>query len=196
MIHRSRIFFALAIVLGAAICTYALINYHSSQPFNYAVGVSPIDKSMMQGQTISTNITVSYLQGTPQPVSLNVITNSESIQTILSNPTGIPKPNEPYTSNLTICISNSAKPDIYQITVTSNSNNQKHSSIYNMTIIDSEINVFGTFNVSSNESIFPYRLQFVSQQNYAIYSATLNYPSMQKTSTNQQQAIYNVNPSK
>ena len=147
----------------------------------------------MQGQTIKTNISVNYLQGIPQPVTLAVTGNSTTAQINLSNTTGSPRPNEPYTSNLTIQILDSAQSTMYSINITANSSNNKtYSSAYNLEILNNQIQVSGTVTTPSTDSIYPIKLQFVNLQTNVAYNGTLRFPSLTKPSTLQQQATYTV----
>ena len=195
MVIRNKIktfSLAAALLLILLVSTYFLINYPTSQPFDYKLTIFPIGNIIMQGQTVFTNITVSYLQGPPKPVSLHVIADSAIMQTSLSNPIGTPEPNEPFVSNLTIHILNSAQSSIYPISITASGNEKEYSLTYNTTVISSQIEVSGIVSTISSDSIYPAKLQFVNQQNNVIYNATLNYPSLSKSSTLQQQATYKV----
>jgi hypothetical protein len=185
----------LVVVLSAlAISYYFFINNSDSLPFEYRLNVFPINGTAHQGETIETNITVTYLQGQPQPVKLVITNNSSFAQINLSNATGIPRPNEPYTSNLTIHILDYAPSSFYSINITANSSiKNSHSSDFNLEVLDSQIQVSGTVSTpSATDSIYPTKLQFVNLQTNITYNATLHYPSLAKASTLQQQAIYNV----
>jgi hypothetical protein len=181
----------LVVVLSAlAIGSYFLIDSSPDIPFNYQLSVSPISNTTTQGQTIKANITVAYLQGQAQPVNLLVLGNSTIMQTSLSNSTGTPKPNEPFTSNLTIHILASAQPDNYPVTITSNSGSTVHSTTCNLRLV-SQIQVIGTVATNSTDDIYPTKLQFISQQNNVTYNATLSFSSLPNHKL-QQQATYNV----
>jgi len=185
----------LAVVLSVlAVSYYFSINNSANMPFEYRLYVFPINSTALQGQIIKTNITVTYLQGQPQPITLAATNNSTFAQINLSNATGIPRPNEPYITNLTIHILDSAQSAIYSINITANSSNKNtYSSTYSLEILDSQIQVSGTVSTpSSTDSIFPTKLQFVNLQTNITYNATLQYPNLPKASTLQQQAIYNV----
>jgi hypothetical protein len=185
----------LAVVLSASVVSYPFfVNNSVSLPFEYQLSVFPINGTAMQGETIETNITVTYLQGQPQPVTLAATNNSTFAQINLSNATGIPRPNEPYISNLTIQILDSAQSSILSINVTGNSNNKnKYSTAYSLEILNSQIQISGTVSTPSKiASIYPIKLQFVNLKTNITYNATLQYPSLPKASTLQQQAIYNI----
>jgi hypothetical protein len=181
----------LVVVLSVlAIGSYFLIDSSPDLPFDYQLSVSPISNTTMQGQTINANITVVYLQGLPQPVTLAVTGNSSIMQLNLSNITGTPKPNQPFTSNLTIHFLASAQPTKYPVNITSNSGTIAHSATYNLTVV-SQIQVIGTITTNSTDDIYPTKLQFISQENNAIYNATLSFSSLPNNIL-QKQATYSV----
>ena len=195
---KAKVLLFIAMVLALAICVYSLIYSFSpsisSQPlFDYTLNVSQINGPIMQGQNIETNITVSYLQGFPQPVTITVSCNSTIADFYLSNSTGTPKPDDPFTSNLTISILENAKSATYVVSVNSNtSNNRAYSSAYKVTVLNSQIQVFGWVSATSEESIYPTNLQFVSIQTNRTYNATLTYSKASEPYTLIQRANYTV----
>ena len=185
----------LVVVLSSSVVSYHFfVNNSVSLPFEYRLSVFPVNGTAMQGETIETNITVTYLQGQPQPVTLAATNNSTFAQINLANATGIPRPNEPYTSTLTIHILDSAQLSKYSINITAKSSNKNtFTSAFSLEILNSQIQVSGTVSTpSSTDSIYPTKLQFVNIQTNITYNATLHYLSLPKASTLQQQAIYNV----
>jgi hypothetical protein len=181
----------LVVVLSVLAVGYYFLNNSSTDlPFDYQLSVSSISNTTMQGQTIKANITVAYLQGLPQLVTLDVIGNSSIMQLNLSNTTGTPKPNQPFTSNLIIHFLASEQPTKCLVNITSNSRTIAHSATYNLTVVN-QIQVIGTINTNSTDDIYPTKLQFISQENNAIYNATLTFSSLPNNML-QQQATYNV----
>ncbi len=182
----------LVVVLSVlALGSYFQIDSSPDLPFDYQLSVSPISNTTMQGQTIKANITVAYLQGLPQPVTLAVTGNLTIAEFNLSNSTVIPRPNEPYTSNFTIHFFASAQPAKYIVIITSSSGNLVHSSTYTLTVISSQIQVTGAVTTHSTDDIYPTKLQFISQDDNAIYNATLSFSSLPNNML-QQQATYSV----
>jgi hypothetical protein len=192
--YRAKALLLVTAILVSVIISYFAVSSLTSQnSFDYRLNVSPINETIMQGQTLMSNITVSYLQGQPQPVTLAVAGNSSIMELNLSNTIGIPKPNQPFTSNLTIHFLANTQSAKYPVTFTSSSGTKIHSETYNLTVVNSQIQVSGTVSTpSSTNSIFPTKLQFVNLQTNITYNATLQYPNLPKASTLQQQAIYNV----
>lgn len=81
-------------------------------------------------------------------MTLDVLGNSTIMDFKLSNVTGVPKPNEPFISNLTVHFLANTQPDIYPVNVTSNSGTIAHSATYNLTVIR-QIQVIGTITANS-----------------------------------------------
>ena len=168
------------------------INSSTNLPFDYQLSISPISNTITQSETIKANINVTYLQGKPQAVTLTVTANSTVAQINLSSITGIPKPNDPYTSNLTIHILDSAQSSAYSINITANSSNNKtYSTKYNIEVLNSQIQVLGTVSTISSDSIYPLDLQFVNLQTNVTYTANLTFASLTKANL-LQQATYSV----
>jgi uncharacterized membrane protein len=166
-----------AIILASILSCYFLISYFTSKPFDYGLNIASINDIVIQGQTVDTNITVSYLTGTPQPVTLDLSGNSTIMEFKFSNITGVPKPNEPFASNLTIYFLSNTQPGKYPVNITSNSGTIAHSATYNLTVV-SQIQVIGIVTTNSTDDIYPTKLQFISQQNNATYNATLSFASL------------------
>jgi hypothetical protein len=194
---RVKALIVFGAVLAFAIAACFFINSFSplgSQPtFDYTLNVSPFSSAIMQGQKIETNITVSYLQGAPQPVTITVTCNSSIANFCLSNSTGTPKPDEPFTSNLTIAILDNAEPATYMVSINSGtSNNRAYSSVFNVTVLNRQVQVFGIVSATSEKSIYPTNLQFVSIQTNQTYNATLTYPKASAPYNLIQRANYTV----
>ena len=195
---KAKALLFIAMVLALAICVYSLIYSFSpsisSQPlFDYTLNVSQINGPIMQGQNIETNITVSYLQGFPQPVTITVSCNSTIADFYLSNSTGTPKPDEPFTSNLTIAILDNAESATYKISISANSSDNKaHQAAFNVTVLNRPIQVYGWVKTIFDETIYPTNLQFVNTQTNQTYNATLTYPKASAPYTLIQRANYTV----
>jgi hypothetical protein len=190
--QKTIVLFALAVVAVAAVAgAYVEINTFANQSFDYKIFFSPIKEPILQGQTVRTTVTVSYLRGTPEPVRLEITDNSTTVQFDLSNNTGTPEPNVPFTSNLTLRVSASAESTTVEIRILSYSDTKDYSSTYTVTVINNLIKVYGTVNTYSTDSNYPIRLQFISQQDNTTYYASLHYPSLPNAAL-QQLAEYTV----
>jgi hypothetical protein len=194
---REKVLIVFGAVLTFAIGACLFINSFTpsgSQPtFDYTLNVTPFNGTIMQGQNIETNITVSHLQGKPQPVTITVTCNSTVANFYFSKSTGTPKPDEPFTSNLTLAVLGNAESATYTISINTNtSDNRAHSSAYNVTVLNRPIQVYGWVKTISEESIYPTKLQFVSIQTNRTYNATLTYPKASAPYTLIQRANYTV----
>jgi hypothetical protein len=190
--NSAKALLLIAIILASVIGSYFLVSSSTSKPFDYSLKVICINDTALQDQTLEANITVNYLQGTPQLVTLSAEGNSTIMQLQLSNTTGTPKPNEPFTSNLTIHFLASTQPAKYPVNITSNSRNIAHQTALNLTVANSQIQVTGTVTTTSEDDIYPIKLQFINQQTNATYNATISFPSLPKLNMLQQQATYSV----
>ena len=190
VLNRAKALLIVAVILTSVIGSYLIVSSSTSKPFDYSMDVSCNNDTALQGQTIEANITVNYLQGNLQPVTLNAQGNSTTMQLELTNTTGIPKPNEPFTSNLTIHFLASAQPANYSVNITSNSRSTVHLTTLNLTVVNRQIQVTGTVTTTSEDDIYPIKLQFISQTN-ATYNATLSFSRLPENKL-QQQATYSA----
>jgi hypothetical protein len=189
--NRAKALLFVAVILASVIGSYFLVSSSSSKPFDYSLEVSCINDTALQGQTLEANITVNYLQGTPQLVTLDAQGDSSIMQLQISNTTGTPKLNEPFTSNLTIHFLASAQPAKHPVNITSNSGSTVHLTTLNLTLANRQIQVTGTVATTSEDDIYPTKLQFTSQQTNATYNATLSFSRLPENKL-QQQATYSV----
>jgi hypothetical protein len=189
--NRAKALLLAAVILASVIGSYFIVSSSTGKPFDYSIDISCINDSASQGQIIEANITLNYLQGTPQPVTLGFEGNYTIMQYELSNKTGTPKPNESFKSNLTIHVLVSAQPDKYPVKITSNSGSIAHLTAFNLTILNRQIQVTGKVTTTSEDDIYPTKLQFISQQTNATYNATLSFSKLPEHNL-QQLATYSV----
>ena len=131
----------------------------TSIPFDYNLSISPTKGNVMQGNDIQTNVTITYLQGLAENITLNATGipfdanySFSKLEKSLTN-------NGTLTSKLTIHISKVVAPDSYNITITSTSDNGKtYSALYNLSVISAEVSVSGT--VTTNKERTPTQITF------------------------------------
>lgn len=99
-------------------------------PFDFDVNVSPSTLTLQLGQTQTASVSVSPKGGTPQPVTLTVSGQPSGLTASLNPTSGTP----PYTSTLSISVSNTVASATYSLTVTGSGGGQTHSSVLVLTI--------------------------------------------------------------
>ena len=117
-------------------------------PFDYHLDISPTNSTVMQGDTVQVHVVVTYVQGSPENVTLSAVGVPVGAWKSFSQPIGVPTNSSTFDSTLQIQVSGVVPTDSYSITVNSTADNGKtHSSSYTLSIINSEITVSGTVNV-------------------------------------------------
>jgi hypothetical protein len=119
----------------------------ASVPFDYQLEVSPINGTVLQGNIVQTNVTLTYVQGTPENVTLTASGIPESASYSFSTLEGSPTENSVINSTLTIQVSDSTPSKPYPITVTAVAyNGETHNSSYTLkvTVLNSVVKVSGT----------------------------------------------------
>jgi hypothetical protein len=99
-------------------------------PFDFDVVISPTSLTSQPGQTQTAAVNVNPKSGTPEPVTLTVSGQPAGVTPSLNPTSGTP----PYTSTLTIVVSNTVALGTYTLTVTGSGGGQTHSSIIMLTI--------------------------------------------------------------
>ena len=128
-------------------------------PFDYNLSVSPTKVNVMQGNDIQANISINYLQGFPENITLNATGIPLDANYSFSKLEKSPTKNDTLTSKLTIHISKAVAPDSYNITINSTSDNGKtYSAFYNLSVISAEVSVSGT--VTTNKERTPTQITF------------------------------------
>jgi hypothetical protein len=159
-------------------------------PFDYSIGVYPVNGTVRQGNNISTNINITYMQGAAQNVTLTA-SGPEGVSFSFSNQTGTPTLTDVFSSNLTIIVPNWVPTGVYQINVTSFTDKGEISTyFYPLTVLDVEIQVSGIMAVTSNNYSWPGQLQFISGD--STYKANLHFEMVVPYKYPTQEATYSV----
>jgi hypothetical protein len=133
----------------------------ASVPFDYHLDVFPTNETVLQGNTAQTNVTLTYVQGTPENVTLSASGTPESASYSFSTLEGSPTEDSVINSTLTIHVSDSTPSKSYPITVTAVADNGKmHNSSYTLSVIvlNSAVKVSGT--VDGGIGIIPTQITF------------------------------------
>ena len=125
-------------------------NLPTLAPFDYYLEVYPVNGTVRQGNNVSTNVKITYLQGSSQNVTLTS-TGPKGVTFNFSNQTGTPSLGDMFTSNLTINVPDWVPTGVYSINVTSYVvNGEMNSCEYSLLVLDAEIHLSGTAVVNSN----------------------------------------------
>jgi len=115
--------------------------------FDYHLDVSPTNSTIMQGNSVQIQVTISYVQGSPENITLSAIGIPDRATYTFSQLQGFPSNNSTFNSTLIINVSETVPTDSYSITVNSTSDNGKtYSSSYILSVLSSKISVSGTVN--------------------------------------------------
>lgn len=117
-------------------------------PFDYRLDISPSNATVMQGNSVQIKVTVTYLQGLPENVTLSLAgvprIGDYTADYSFSPRQGSPSNESSFNSTLTIHVSGAVPTNTYNITVNSAANNGKtYSSPYTLSVISSEVLLSG-----------------------------------------------------
>ena len=113
----------------------------------------------MQGNDIQDNVTIIYLQGLAENITLNATGLPPDANYIFSKFERSTTNNNTLTSKLTVHISKTVALDSYNITVKSTADSGKtYSALYNLLVISKEVSVSGT--ITTNKERTPTQITF------------------------------------
>ena len=164
--------------------------------FEYQLNADSLYGTCVQGGAVTVNITVAYLQGTPQTVNLSANSGISNATYSFSNQTGKPSVNNPFVSTLKIDVPTTEPSNNYAVNITASSpNNRTYSQAYNLTVLNSKIIVSGSVDLSGTQDIYPSEIQFtdlVTNENYTSYVDFLHFDKPDPQRGLIQQGTYNV----
>ena len=148
----------------------AAANLLTVTPFDYYLDVYPVNGTIRQGNGVSTNVNITYVQGSAQNVTLTA-TGPEGVTFNFSNQKEPPSSDDMFTSNLTINVPIWVPTGVTSINVTSSViNGDRHSCEYSLVVLDSEIQVPGNVVETSNNESWPMQIEFINgDSNYVAY---------------------------
>jgi hypothetical protein len=157
----------IVLIISLTSVLYLINNSSPNSPlprqFDYNLGVYPTNGTVQQVSSLVTNINVTYIQGSPQNVTLTASGGPDGTVYDFSKQTGTPFNSGGFTSNLTINVPAMASTDIYTVNVTSTAVNGKtYSNAYTLTVLNAEIQVSGTVVLNSRNDIVPSQIEFVN----------------------------------
>ena len=132
--------------------------------FDYYLKVESVNGSVLQGNSIFVNVTISFLQGDPENVTLAVSGVPVGADYFFSESQGLPLENRPFHSILTINVSDAVPSDSYLILITSTAENGSiHLCSYNLFVLESGILVSGR--IYGGEDVIPTEIVFRMVEN-------------------------------
>jgi hypothetical protein len=165
-----------AVIVLSLVAVWSVAKFQSLPPFDYQLNVNPQNVSSTQGSSITINVNVTYLQGTPQPVSLSTFGIPTNATYSFSNQTNVPRENNSFISNLIINIPTTTPSGIYSINISSTSTNGKtNSKTCNLSVLNANIQISGTATLNLDSNTVPSELQFIDTATSQSYTADLKF---------------------
>ncbi len=168
---------AIALAFGTLFNGTPLWNKH----FAFTVSTFPDNTTIMQSQNVTIKVDVTYVEGTPEPVSLSVRGEPNGTSYQFSNQIGTPTDKQPFTSNLTINVSTSACSGSYLLEVESTAGAKTTQAKFNLTVVNIQIQVSGRATVDTQLEtngqildIIPTHIGFRSTATNQTYEAKVN----------------------
>ena len=123
-------------------------------PFDYHLDVSPSNSTVMQGNSVKVDVTISYVLGSPENVTLNAPGIPSGAACTFSQQQGAPSSNSTFHSILTIQVPEAVPTNTYNITINATAENGKtHSSQYTLSVLAAKVSVAGTVSEGSKTPI-------------------------------------------
>ncbi len=168
----------LAVVLATAALVTVLYrdNLFAPKPFAFILSTYPNNGTVMQAQNLTISIETAFIDGKPEPVTLSANGGPNGTIYQFSNQTATPDKSQPFSSFLTIIVSSSAISETYPIIISGTTGSWTYQSIFNLTILNSQIQVTGTVTGTfvdiagrPSEDIYPTDIAFKSTSTNQTY---------------------------
>jgi hypothetical protein len=169
---------ALAAVLGIIVVVALGANFYLNTPkqataansFHFSFATSQNDATIVQGANVTLSLEATYVSGNAQPITFSASGGPNGTSYCFTNQNGVVTNFHTFKSNLTVSTPANASSDFYPITLwASAANSSGAKSNFNLTIVNSEITVFGTLRGTtlalagySSEEIYPTNIAFTS----------------------------------
>lgn len=123
-------------------------------PFDYRVDVSPTSSTVMQGNNVQINVSITYLKGSAENITLSALGVPQGADYTFSLPKGALGNSSALNRILTIYVSEATQTNTYNVTIESTADNGKtHCSLYSLSVLNSKVLVSGTVSVGSGVPI-------------------------------------------
>ena len=112
--------------------------------FDYFLDVTSMNGTVLQGNSVNINLSISYLQGDPENITLTASGIPDNADYTFSQSQGLLTENKTFNSILTIYVSDVVPTDFYLITINSTADNGKSYYFpYTLFVLESGILVSG-----------------------------------------------------
>jgi hypothetical protein len=187
-----------AVAVAAIIVVYAAATYSTApqskpvdSPFRFSLTATPDNATIIQGGNTTLTLEVTYLSGNAEPITFSAVGGPNGTVFQFTNQSEIVTNLKSFRSNLTISVPELADSEVYNIQLLASATNSSGSQAnYNLTVVNSKIQVSGTltgtyleFAGYSREDIFPKEIDFTSTttgETYEVhvkrYGDTEQYP--------------------
>jgi hypothetical protein len=167
--------FAVILILAVTIVgLYAsdfLTTTIPTTPLSYSLTLQPTNGTVLQGQAFNATLTISYLQGTPQNITLTSYAPN-GITCAFANATGMPIKDRPFKSTMQITAPSNTTSGSYQFNITSTAKSGKtNSTAFTLTVLNGFINVSGTVTADFDYEIIPTEITFENTKTHEKFSA-------------------------
>ena len=135
----------MVVLLSTAIAVIGLYSGNTAvpnpvtKPFAFNLNTNPNNGTVLQAQNLTIQVDTTYLEGQPEPITLQASGGPNGTLYQFSNQTGTPNHRQQFSSLLTIVTPDTATSETYIITISATTNNTKNQALFNLTIINSQI---------------------------------------------------------
>jgi len=118
-----------------------------SVEFDFILDIIPENGAVLQGTSININVSISYLQGNYENITLEASEIPADADYVFNQSQGFPTNDTTFNSILTVYVSEAVPTDSYLITISATSQNGKsYSRTHSLFVLDSGILVSGNIN--------------------------------------------------
>jgi hypothetical protein len=115
-----------------------------SIPLDFDLNVSPSSVTVMQGNSVAVNVSVAYLQGSSENVTVNAVGVPDGATCAFSQSEGTPANGTDFNCTLTIQVSEAVPTSSYPIMVNATSDNGKiHTCNFTLSVLSAEVKLTG-----------------------------------------------------
>jgi hypothetical protein len=160
----------IAFLLIASVAVFYLGGFFTSQmqlspsptptliPFDYNLTISPTYDTIMQGESVKIYMSVAFVEGSLENVTLNVSGIPVHAYAAFNQPQGSPTNSSAFNSTLTITTSTALPSSTYNITINATADNGKaRNTTYVLSVLNSKVTVSGTITA---KGITPTKITF------------------------------------
>jgi hypothetical protein len=173
-------------VIGAIYLMGGGITISVEPPLDFQMSISSSSGTVLQGESQSISVYVTYVSGKYDNVALSGNVGSSGIQCSFDPATSTPD----FTSKLTMSVPSSTPTEVYSIVVTAQSSNVTRTAAYTMSVLSAQVVVTGKV-TTVGLGTHPTQIQFVDSQTGVTYTGSMSEDGAYYI-TLQNQHSYNV----